>query len=161
MTSAPRTLSAALVAALLVPLAGCGTIINGSTQDVNVASTPTGAIIRVNGVQNAQTPAMLALDRKSSHTIELDLNGYEPYVMQLKRSTSGWVWGNIVFGGLIGLVVDASTGGMYKLNPEQVAIQLERSGQVSATVDDDQLYLFVTLEAEADWQRVGQLDRED
>ncbi len=162
MTTRSRTLVAAFVAALLVPLAGCGTIMNGSTQDVNIASTPRGAVILVNGMQNAQTPAVVALDRKSSQTIELDLDGYEPYVMQFRRSTSGWVWGNILFGGLIGLAVDASTGGMYKLSPEQVAIQLEEAGgAATAEVKDDGLYIFVTLEAEDDWQPVGLLEEEE
>jgi hypothetical protein len=36
------------------------------------------------------------------------------------------VWGNIVFGGIIGLAVDAITGGLYKLAPEQVSAQLAR-----------------------------------
>jgi hypothetical protein len=157
---------AALTLALLVPLAGCGTIMHGSTQDVSIASQPSGAEIRVNGIQNAETPALLVLERKRSHTLELTLDGYEPHQMQLQRSTSGWVWGNIVFGGLIGLVVDASTGGMYKLTPEQVMAELDRAGRpaeaaaVSAGGDEDRLYLFVTLAPQADWELVGQLERE-
>ena len=36
-------------------------------------------------------------------------------------SFGGWAWGNIVFAGLIGLMVDAWTGGLYELSQDHVA----------------------------------------
>jgi hypothetical protein len=96
--------------------------------------------------------------------------------MQLHRGTSGWVWGNIVFGGLIGLVVDASTGAMYKLTPEQVHAQFQVAGAgqeaaygaahgaAQARLEDDQVYIFITLDAaaataeEEEWEVVGWLE---
>ena len=140
-------------------LSGCASIIHGSTQALAVQSNPSGAAIAVNGVRNAQTPATLSLDRKSPHSLEITLDGYRPFQMQLQRGTSGWVWGNIVFGGLIGLVVDASTGAMYKLSPEQVNAQLEGAG-AEAGLKDDQVYIFITLAAEEDWEVVGWLELE-
>lgn len=80
--------------------------------------------------------------------------------MHIQRSTSGWVWGNILFGGLIGLVVDASTGGMYKLTPEQITAELEESG-AEVRVLDDSIYLFVTLTPDRDWELVAWLDEEE
>lgn len=36
----------------------------------------------------------------------------------------GWLFGNLLFGGLICVIVDAATGAMYKLTPNQMAAQL-------------------------------------
>ena len=149
----------AVVAFATVALPGCATIMHGSSQDLAIQSNPSGATVAVNGVRNAQTPATLTLPRKSIQSLEITLDGYRPFQMQLQRGTSGWVWGNIVFGGLIGLVVDASTGGMYKLTPEQISAQLESAG-AQARLEDEQVYLFVTLAPESDWKLVGWLQEE-
>jgi hypothetical protein len=37
--------------------------------------------------------------------------------------TSTWEWGNIIFAGLIGLAVDAWTGGMYELSQDKVSAE--------------------------------------
>jgi hypothetical protein len=151
-----RPLSVALVIALLP---GCASIIHGSSQEIALQSNPSGAAVAVNGVRNAQTPATLSLPRKSAHSLEVTLDGYRPFQIQLQRSTSGWVWGNIAFGGLIGLVVDASTGSMYKLTPDQISAQLQATGSV-ASLEDDRVYLFVTLSADPDWEMVGKMEQE-
>jgi hypothetical protein len=56
--------------------------------------------------------------------VKIELPGYMPYETNLIRKVDGWIAGNIVFGGLIGLAVDAITGGMYKLTPEQIQSEL-------------------------------------
>ena len=133
---------------------GCGTIINGSNQDVAFNSSPTGARVTVDGLQMGTTPTVIGLSRKDSHTVEFSLDGYENQSMIINRSVSGWVWGNLVFGGLVGLVVDLSTGGMYKLTPEQVQMNM---GDMAANSDGDTLMIAVVLEPQADWEKVGQL----
>lgn len=150
----------ALAGLVLLLTAGCGSIINGSTQQIAIQSNPSGASIAVDGVRNAETPAMLSLSRKTGHALEIELDGYEDFQMHIERSTSGWVWGNIIFGGLIGLAVDASTGGMYKLTPEQITAELEESG-ADVKVLDDSIYLFVTLTPDRDWELVAWLDEEE
>ncbi|MDE2137367.1 MAG: PEGA domain-containing protein, partial [Gammaproteobacteria bacterium] len=86
----------------------------------------------------------------------LELPGYQPFDATITRSVSGWVWGNIVFGGLIGLAVDAIDGGMYNLTPEQVSATLS-ANHVSATRTPDGVYLFAVLRPDPGWQKVGQL----
>jgi hypothetical protein len=61
----------------------------------------------------------------------------------------------VVFGGLVGLAVDAISGGMYKLNPDQITASL--SNPLAATKPADGVYLFAVLKPEADWEKVGQL----
>jgi len=155
-----RRLTSVLPLFAFISLAGCATIINGSSQSLAVQSNPSGATISVNGVRSAQTPATIAIPRKTAHSLEISLDGFHPFQIQLQRGTSGWVWGNIVFGGIVGLVVDASTGGMYKLTPEQVSAQLLARG-TETRLEEDRIYLFVTLEAEDSWEIVGWLEAED
>ncbi|MGH7529366.1 MAG: hypothetical protein ACREMN_03200 [Gemmatimonadales bacterium] len=64
--------------------------------------------------------------------------------------------GNIVFGGLIGLVVDASSGGPYDVRPETIASQLAAVG-AQATLHDGGLYVFLVPAADPAWTKVGQL----
>ena len=104
----------------VVMLHGCCSIINGPSQEVSVGSSPSGAKVFHNGMQVGTTPAILDLKRKNSHTIRVEKDGYHPYEAALTRKTSGWVWGNLFFGGLIGLFVDATSGSYYNLNPESM-----------------------------------------
>jgi hypothetical protein len=152
-----RILSAS-AALVLVAATGCATIMNGSRQNISVNSNPSGATVFVDGQQVGITPASLNLARKQSHVVRIVLDGYQPYEMAMTRGTSGWVWGNLAFGGLIGLVVDASTGSLYKLSPEQITGQLlTRQARVDGRTI---LQVAVTLNADPSWQKIGQLQAE-
>jgi hypothetical protein len=102
-----------------IPFAGCATIIHGTHQSVGISSSPPGARISVDGIQGV-TPVVMDLTRKDNHIVTMQLEGYEPWSGTLTRSVSGWVWGNLAFGGLIGLGVDGLSGGIYKLEPEAI-----------------------------------------
>jgi len=103
---------------------GCATLTQGSTQQITVTSTPTGANLVVNGLQSFRTPAVLDLARNESHQIEISLDGYHPETVQIRRVGSNMVAGNIIAGGLIGLAVDYSSGAAYRLVPEVVQVTL-------------------------------------
>jgi hypothetical protein len=103
---------------------GCASLIQGSTQQIPVTSTPPGATIVVNGFQRLQTPAVLELSRKESHQLEFTLDGYHPEMILIRQVTSNMIAGNIIAGGLIGFAVDHSTGAAFRLVPEIVDISL-------------------------------------
>ena len=153
-------LAASLALACLLLLAGCASIMHGTTQQVSVASSPTGAQLSVNGMTMGTTPVIADLKRKDNPIIRVSLDGYQPFEMGLTRSVSGWVWGNIVFGGIPGLAIDAITGGLYKLSPEQVSAQLQRTDGDLAVEGGDALVLTVILRPAPGMERVGTLQRE-
>ena len=101
------------ICALLSPLLiiSCGSIVNGSKQSVGFSSSPDGATVSIDGMPRGRTPITIELERDEDHTVRITLPGYYPYSATLTHSVSGWVWGNLLMGGIIGLAVDASTGG--------------------------------------------------
>ncbi len=105
-------------------LTGCCSIIHGTSQGIPVNSVPSGAKVFHNGIPAGTTPAVLELKRNAHHTIRVEKEGFSPYEESLTRSTSGWVWGNIFFGGLIGLAVDAMDGSIYNVEPQRIQATL-------------------------------------
>ena len=149
----PKTLA---LGAVLV-LAACATIIHGSRQQVSISSTPSNARVTVDGQPQGATPAIVLLKRKDLHTVRLELDGYQPVEIALRRKVSGWVWGNIIFGGLIGLAVDAGTGGMYKLTPEQLTTTLTAN---VGRLRTDALYVVLVNEPDPEWEHIAALTPE-
>jgi hypothetical protein len=143
----------------LLLITGCATIIHGTRQDVGISSTPTGASVSIDNLQSGTTPVFSKLRRKENHVVRISLAGYQPLDLTLTSSVSGWVWGNIAIGGLIGLAVDAISGGMYKLSPEELSATLGATSAATATKTGDGIYVVVVLKPEANWVKVAQLER--
>lgn len=97
---------------------GCATIVNGRTQKVTVQTEPSGATASVAGVGSFTTPAVIPLDRDTDHVITFTKAGFHDRSVTLKRRLSGWAFGNIIFGGIIGIVIDAATGDWWYFDPE-------------------------------------------
>ncbi|MBW1738855.1 MAG: PEGA domain-containing protein [Deltaproteobacteria bacterium] len=135
---------------------GCATIMHGTSQEIGIQSRPTGATVTINNQEYGKTPVVAKLSRKDNHTVHLTLDGYQPFDATITRSTSGWVWGNIVFGGLIGLAVDAISGGLYKLSPEQVEAELAGKG-MGMDMQGSDIIITVVLEPDPSWEKVGNL----
>jgi len=137
-------------------LFGCGTIIHGGSQDVSVTSSPGGATVEIDGTEVGDTPVTKSLDRGSQHTVAISMDGYETEQVTIQKNVSGWVVGNILFGGLIGLAVDAGTGGMYKLSPTQVRQTLDEGTAGKKT--EDQIFIAVIMKPDPNWEKIGQLE---
>jgi len=142
--------------ALVGLLTNCATIIHGTSQDVSVSSNPSNAKVTVGGKEVGRTPIITDLKRKDKHIVKIELEGYQPYEIGITRKVSGWIAGNILFGGLIGLAVDAISGGMYKLSPDQITAELRDAG-TSAILQDGSVFITVVLKPDPSWQKIGQL----
>jgi len=116
----------------------CSSIISDTDYPVALNSSPDGATFRVTNragqdVHSGLTPATVTLRssagyfRGESYTIHLSKAGYSERVHTLSSSIDGWYWGNILLGGIIGmLIVDPATGAMYNL-PTRVDVSLDPS----------------------------------
>lgn len=137
-------------------LSSCASIVSGSTQKVKFSSNPSGAIVWVDGVNLGLTPVTSKLKRnKKSQKVKIELEGYKTQELVLERKLNGWFFGNILIGGIIGIVVDASTGAMYSLSPKELNVEL-----VNGTVfnSKDGMYIGITLEANDSWKKIGNLE---
>ena len=119
-----RSMLGAIAGIAIVFSQGCASVINGNSQKIGISSEPTGAMVCVDQQQRGPTPIFVDLARKDTHIVRVEMQGYKPHETTLTRHASGWVWGNLALGGLIGFGVDAASGGIYRLEPEQVHAQL-------------------------------------
>ena len=147
-----------LIAGLAL-VTGCASIMHGTSQKIGISSSPTGANVIVDNMPRGTTPVFVDLKRDSEHIVTIQMPGYEKAQLTITKSVSGWVWGNIVFGGLIGLAVDAISGGLYTLSPEQVNAELHK-GSASASYYKEGVFVVEALQPDPSWKKVGQLQRE-
>ncbi len=131
----------ALSVLISIQLSGCATILNGSYQDIAISSNPSGATVIIDTSVYGKTPLVAKLSRKQSHIVKLELPGFVTYEAPIVQGTSGAIWGNIIIGGLIGLAIDALSGGMWYLDPSEIRGDLRKAGDVDAyTIKDAQTF---------------------
>ena len=112
--------SAIVCAAVLsLSIGGCASITRGSSQSVAITTPPTtGALCNLNSSQGnwqVTSPGAVTVE-KSSEDIQVrcEKDGFQPAVAVIPSNFEGWTIGNLVFGGIIGLGVDAATGAINK-----------------------------------------------
>jgi len=133
-----------------------GLSLHGTSQDIGISSTPSGALVSIDNKSFGKTPLFAKLSRKDNHLVKIEMAGYQPFEATITRSVSGWVWGNVLFGGLIGLAVDSISGGLYKLSPEQVVATLGKEG-IGLLHQKDVICVAVVLKPDPSWQRIATL----
>lgn len=109
---------------VLLYMTGCASMVNSTRQEISISANQMGAQAKSDSGLMCNTPCSLDLSRKMSHIITVEKEGYESINVTINNSVSGWIAGNILFGGLIGLVIDFVSGGAYKLQPETVEANL-------------------------------------
>ena len=130
-----------MVGALLVvtsTVSGCATILNGSKQNVSFETTPPQATARVE-FQTLTTPATIKLARDQSYEVTFEKSGYLPAHAHIGHSVSCALFGNLLFGGIIGILVDVSSGAAFNLEPGVVSATLvadPNAGKVATPTSD-------------------------
>lgn len=126
-------LNSFIVMALLL-CSGCASVVSlatGPRAKVHLTSNPPGATVTIlkngNPVITTNTPAVVQLSRKQGYfagayyDVRFELPGYNPADTEIHANLNPWYVGNILVGGLIGLViVDPLTGAMWSLSPHTI-----------------------------------------
>lgn len=141
----------------LSSMTSCATIMHGTRQTVGIASNPSNATVYVDRSYMGNTPLFVEMTRKDNHIVRIELNGYQPYEAVFSRQLSGWVFGNIVFGGVIGLAVDAISGGLYRLTPEQVEAEMRLNNIACNDESEDEPFFTIVLQPNPAWEKIGNL----
>lgn len=151
-----------LVAAAIftVALSGCASIVGKSEYAVAVNSKPDQASFIIKNragqqVHSGVTPQTVTLKSSSgyfkgeAYTIVLNKPGMPEKTFTMKSTVSGWYFGNIIFGGLVGmLVIDPATGAMYKLPP---TVDIDMDQPVASSAQDK--LTIVTVDSLTDEQK--------
>ncbi|QNE40789.1 hypothetical protein F1C16_15060 [Hymenobacter sp. NBH84] len=154
------TLPFALAATLA--LGSCASIVSKSRYPVAINSVPVGADVTVTNragkeVFAGKVPTAVMLKsgagffKKEIYTLTFKKAGYDDRQMTLEANLNGWYFGNIVFGGLIGmLIVDPATGAMYRIAQRDVQGVMAESAQGSILFKNDGLSIISTEDVPAD-----------
>ncbi|MEM9481462.1 MAG: PEGA domain-containing protein [Verrucomicrobiota bacterium] len=102
------TVGAVLIAQLF---SNCATIVRDDEQAVSFSSDPPGADLTIDNRPYGMTPTMVKVERdRGDRIISVSKEGYHTTTFALGEKPSAMVLGNIIFGGIVGVGVDALTG---------------------------------------------------
>jgi hypothetical protein len=137
-----------LLLAILVLAPGCASIVSKSTYPVTIQSSPEGAEVTVSNrhgqvYATGVTPLHVYLKssvgffQKADYLLKIRKPGYKEMTLPLNSTIDGWYFGNILFGGLIGmLIVDPATGAMWRLETDYVQVNLTPDDQAELVILD-------------------------
>jgi hypothetical protein len=123
-----------LYALALMATGGCASIISGRHAEVAINSYPSDAEVLVRddkgrAVAATRTPAVVSLKRgkgflkKAEYTATIEKPGYSTAHVPIDSTVNPWLLGNVIFGGVPGLIVDPYTGAMWR--PKRAEINEE------------------------------------
>jgi hypothetical protein len=121
-------------------LGGCATVVRGTTEDVAVQTEPPGAEARTsNGFGCPATPCAINVPRKDPFILSITKIGYHPEQVTVNTAVQGGgtagLVGNVVAGGVVGVVVDASSGAANDHVPNPVIVTLRPIAPVSPIIE--------------------------
>lgn len=128
--------TASAVAVAAISLAGCGTITQGTHQDIAIISTPPGAHCELTrkGAHLAtvdKTPGTVKVDKtKNDILLTCSLPGYQEASTNLESGYGAGTFGNIILGGGIGWAIDSASGADNKY-PSSANVQFIPLGQAA------------------------------
>lgn len=118
-------------------LSGCGTITQGTSQNITITSTPPGAHCDLTrkGEHVATldaTPGTVKVDKtKNDILLTCKLAGYQDASVNLESGYGAGTFGNIILGGGIGWAIDSATGADNKY-PSSAGVQFIPVGAPAA-----------------------------
>lgn len=136
-----RTLPIVIVLPIIF---SCASIVSRSNWPYYLESDPRDATVSIQNKHGKEifrgtTPTVVNLRSgagffsKESYVVTFSKDGFDEKKISVECKLNGWYFGNIVFGGLIGmLIVDPATGAMYKLDGKGASEQLTESNKTAS-----------------------------
>lgn len=115
---------------LAFTLAGCATVTRGTTNDVEFVSEPAGAVATTSLGSSCTTPCSLRFSRKEEFSVVFRLAGHADETVEVKSRLGGagaaGLAGNVILGGVVGIVADAASGATLEHAPNPVKVILRK-----------------------------------
>lgn len=143
-------------------LSSCASIVSKSSYPISINSSPSEAKISITDkkgieIYTGNTPASLKLKSgagffsKARYQVTFEKSGYDKKVVPIEFKLDGWYFGNILFGGPIGLlIIDPATGAMFKLETEFLNETLTKS---VANVETKELKFMDINDIPSEWNK--------
>jgi hypothetical protein len=121
-------------------LGGCASATRGWHEQIMLASTPSGATVTMEGLMgpsadqptksvSCTTPCSIQVNRNDNLTVKFEKDGFEPQAVALSKEVAGTgvagFAGNILLGGVVGMVVDGASGAAMDHKPNPVTVTLQ------------------------------------
>ena len=116
-------LRVAFISICILSVTGCGTIFLGTTEKIEVISTPAGATVTVSNGESGTTPMTFKKKRKKAVLVRVKKEGFETEAVTVVPTATRWFDWVAGYGGLIG-IPDALMGGAFKALPNPVTVKL-------------------------------------
>lgn len=157
-----KKIASIVLTGVILLVSSCASIVSKSNYPISINSSPSQAKIIITNKRGIEvyvgnTPANLKLKAgsgffgKEQYQVKFLKDGYDTKTIPVNFKLDGWYFGNIIIGGLIGmLIVDPATGAMYKLDTEFLNETLTRS---IVSTDNEELKIYSINEIPADWNR--------
>ncbi|MDJ0911424.1 MAG: PEGA domain-containing protein [Woeseiaceae bacterium] len=125
---------AIILAALLAT--GCASITRGTTELFVIETTPSNTKVTLSNGMYCTTPCSLKVPRRGDFVVTIERPGYETVRTTVESGIDGegtaGMAGNVLFGGVIGAGIDASTGAMHSHQPNPLIVTLVPVGETAA-----------------------------
>jgi hypothetical protein len=124
------------IVALAAAVGGCASVTRGTTENISITSTPSGAeATTISGLDiptACVTPCAIVAKRSADISVTFAKPGFETEVVTLTKEVpatgaAGFA-GNVLAGGLIGMGVDAATGAAQDHKPNPVIVTMKPIG---------------------------------
>ncbi|HEX6427431.1 MAG TPA: hypothetical protein VF008_07075 [Niastella sp.] len=151
------------IAGLIIISSSCASIVSKTKYPVTIDSEPRDADVTIYNrrgleVFTGKTPALVKLKSGAGfftnaiYEVKISKAGFTTKSVALRATLNGWYFGNLLFGGLVGLlIVDPATGAMYKLKQTAIIEKLESSSKTAAA-PTHQLRIYDINEIPESWK---------
>jgi hypothetical protein len=117
--------SSLLVSLLAVLFAsGCATLFRGTSQDLQVDSTPSGALATLSDGQSCTTPCTMRIGRGTAYNVKFAKEGCDTQVQLVSPHIAG---SGVVEAVLLGGIIDFADGAVYDAEPNPLNSGLQCS----------------------------------
>lgn len=147
-----------LLICLLAPLlaGACASIVSDNESTTYIETDPQSARCVLHGQdfeRVVQTPESILLPANAAPiTLACEAEGYRTTSAELDTKMDGWILGNVIFGGIVGIVIDAARGAGQKY-PSKITVVLEPE-QFPTAAKRDEWYDRQREATEEKWDKI-------
>lgn len=109
-------------------------MMHGSHTSYETDTRPHAASVKFSNGASCTTPCKLEFRRKDHLRADISLAGYKPTYVLIQSKLGAATFGNVIAGGIIGGVVDASNGASNRLTPSPLIVRLAPEGSPGGAV---------------------------